>query len=427
LTTSEQETLGDDIVALEAGLYEVQIPGPDVITHGPDPRVRLDTRESPGGVGFEPGDAERAPVCGSDYFQHILYARTPGTADRLDTVRPQLQAVVRRMNAILNQDALTSGGVSADYKVLCGGDHQPRVDGFVSPSAGFDDVVQAARASGFNAPMADYTIFFDGGGGDCGVGSYIDDERLSASNHSNEGGGYAVIYRSCWFSETPMHENAHAQGAVQYGSPYSTGSGGHCWDENDVMCYSPDGGDLHQGGIINRCNDRIHFDCGNDDYFDASPEAGEYLAGHWNLGSPLNNFIDFGPPTANPPPTNPIGGLIGAVSGTVSSLLGGIGSASGRGVAGAPGNWAYFKTRVRSGTAALNVSLTGPASTDLDLYLRRGTKPTDLRYSCQSARDASTEACRARNPRAGAWFIGVHTAGGAPGAEFSLRSRQLRR
>ena len=99
-----------------------------------------------------------------------------------------------------------------------------------------------------------------------------------------------------------MHENGHNEGAVQYGAPFSTGTGAHCWDENDVMCYSPDGGDLHQQGTIIRCTDQLHFDCGNDDYFDSSPESCEYLATHWNLGSRLNRFIAFGAGSSNTPP-----------------------------------------------------------------------------------------------------------------------------
>jgi alpha-tubulin suppressor-like RCC1 family protein len=38
----------------------------------------------------------------------------------------------------------------------------------------------------------------------------------------------------------------------------------------------------------------MHYDCGHDDYFDAAPEPGEYLASHWNVGSTLNRFIAFG-------------------------------------------------------------------------------------------------------------------------------------
>jgi hypothetical protein len=60
------------------------------------------------------------------------------------------------------------------------------------------------------------------------------------------------------------------------------------------MCYSPDGGDLHQGGTVLLCSDALHFDCGWNTYFDSDPENGEYLDNHWNIGSPVNRFIVFG-------------------------------------------------------------------------------------------------------------------------------------
>ena len=85
-----------------------------------------------------------------------------------------------------------------------------------------------------------------------------------------------------------MHENGHNQGAVQPGAPHAT-PGGHCWDENDVMCYA-DGTRTDQP-IENRCAE-TSFDCGCDspaadgnDYFDSAPEPGEYLSTHWNIGS----------------------------------------------------------------------------------------------------------------------------------------------
>lgn len=268
--------------------------GTTLLTHGPDPK-----REDEGGLfshgtSLGVGDPERTPVCATDYYQHILYARVSGNTSNYSTAKPQIQASIRRSNAVLNEDSIGSGGPTADYKVLCdsGG---IRVDQLVVSGASFNSVVNSARSAGFDDENADYTVFLDATSATaCGVGSYESDESAGAGNANNLGGGYAVVYQGCWNDETAMHENGHNEGAVQYNAPYSTGSGGHCWDERDVMCYSPDGGDKHQTGTQLLCGEALHFDCGWNTYFDSHPEDGEYLDNHWNIGSPVNRFIVFG-------------------------------------------------------------------------------------------------------------------------------------
>jgi hypothetical protein len=47
------------------------------------------------------------------------------------------------------------------------------------------------------------------------------------------------------------------------------------------------------------CPSMTLFDCGYNDYFDAAPEPGEYLANHWNLGTQGQNFLRI---TAATPP-----------------------------------------------------------------------------------------------------------------------------
>jgi PKD repeat protein len=131
------------------------------------------------------------------------------------------------------------------------------------------------------------------------------DESPGAGNASNNPGapfsaGYAVSYGGCWFGRTPMHENGHNEGAVQAGAPDSTGTGGHCDEDWDVMCYL-DGGNIRQD-YPQPCSiaaGTLHFDCGWDSYFDSAPEPGEYLATHWNIGSSANRFIRFGGPSAD--------------------------------------------------------------------------------------------------------------------------------
>ena len=203
------------------------------------------------------------------------------------------------MDAALNQAAIDSGGTSADYKVKCDSADEIQVDAFQSTQTDaqttFSGVLSSARAAGFDAADADYTIFFDSSTPPaCGTGTYSPDERASADNYNNSGGDYAVVYSNCWTDRTAMHENGHNQGAVQYAAPFSTGDGAHCNDGHDVMCYS-DGGDKDVGMSV-FCGDRMRFDCRHDTYFDAAPEPGEYLQSHWNLGSRVNRFITFDAP-----------------------------------------------------------------------------------------------------------------------------------
>ena len=292
---SDLAVLGPGAIKQADGLYRIPLADGSVLfTHGADPVPNH-------GGSMDTSDPQRAPVCATDYYQHVLYGRLGGSTDRFASVKSAIQASIRRMDAVLNEESIASGNVPADYKVKCDSTGAIQVNTFTSTAADFSSVVSAARSAGYNLSNVDYTIFFDYQPPDyCGVGSYINDESLSVFNSNNGGGGYGVSYSECWTNETPMHENGHNQGAVQYNAPYSTGSGGHCYDENDVMCYSPDGGDKNQTGTIDRCTDRLHFDCGNDSYFDSATESGEYLSNHWNVGSSLNRFIVFGPPVQAP-------------------------------------------------------------------------------------------------------------------------------
>jgi len=301
--------------------------------------------------------------------------------------------------------------------VRCDAAGEIAVGYFISEGPTFAEIVTAARAAGFDDPSADYTIFFDGSADTgCGIGSYIDDERLSADNRNNTGGGYGVTYSGCWAGPTPMHENGHNMGAVQYGSPNSTGSGGHCNEENDVMCYSPDGGDRNQSGTIFRCSGYSRFDCNFDDYFDAMPEPGEYLASNWNLGSPLNRFISFSLDTSEEEPVSPEAVVEPLISGGDPTEP----------TSPAPGEWSRFRFKVPRDARALKVKLTADASADLVLYIRSHTAPTRKRFDCRSRSDAGRAVCRVRNPVRGKWYAGVLNRGTVAGAPFRL-SRKIRR
>ncbi len=287
--------LGSGAELLPNGLYRVTLPdGYSMTTHGGDP-LRADVSLNP----FAPGAPQRPPVCATGNVQHVLYGHPAVISQsRLDKVKEEIRTHIRNMNALLNQAALESGGVTADYRVACDATGEIRVDGFVNPTLVpyFSTVVAAARNAGFTDPNVDYSIFYDGNfPGICGIAEISLDSRPTADNRNNSG-GYAVTYEKCWFSRTPMHENGHNQGAVQSGAPNHDGTQ-HCTEQLDVMCYP---------STSRACPTSVLYDCGYDTYFDANPEPGEWLASHWNIGSRVNRYIVFGNAPAPAPEPEPV-------------------------------------------------------------------------------------------------------------------------
>jgi hypothetical protein len=282
--------LGDAARVRADGLYAVKVAGGrTLLTHGPDP--------APVGGPQRRGAAngpERPPVCSRDSYTHFLLGLPRGRAVHTARSRRQAKRAISRANGLLNESSGRAGGPSADLEVRCTRRGRIALPKLRYRRLSFGSLVRLAQRRGFDDPATDYVVVVKGRGADtCGAASFEGDERLSALNINNVRGGYAAVYRPCWTGEDVLHEIGHLQGAVQYRAPYSTGNGRHCWDERDVMCYAPDGGDLHQAGTVARCK-TISFDCGNDTYFDPTPEAGEWLSEHWNLGSPLNAYVRFG-------------------------------------------------------------------------------------------------------------------------------------
>ncbi len=213
-----------------------------------------------------------------------------------------------------------------------------------------------------------------------------------------------------------MHESAHNMGAVQYDAPNSTGSGIHCNESYDVVCYTPDGGDRNQGATAYRCPGRARFDCNFDDYFDAAPEPGEYLESHWNLGSPLNSFLNFEGTQA---PTQPYAALA-----SLQKLPG-----NGKKIAGAagkPGDWQRYSVRVPGNAERLRVALEVGEGANLALYVRRQLAPTKQRFDCRQRAVRSNAECDRKDPPGGRWIVGVLTRGGEAGTPYTLRAKVRR-
>jgi hypothetical protein len=406
------------------GLYEVRVDsGPPLLTHGPDPPSAFLHRDilDPPVIAGESSVSLRQPICATDHYQRIFYARPSSAPDRSAAVAPTIRRIVQTMDATLNEDSLASGGPTADYKVLCDSSGAIRIDSLTTSDGLFSTIVNAVTSllggllgggGTSGVTTVNRTIFFDGTQSNtCGLGSFLPDEQPGAANANNSGGGTAIVYQPCWDAETAMHENGHNQGAVQNGAPDSTGLGAHCWDEEDIMCYSPDGGTKHQGGTSDRCIDRIHFDCDHNDYFNTSSSPGGYLATHWNIGSRVNRFLVFNQ-GAQPTPTLKRGRYKTGYTGT-------------------PGSWRYFKVKLPKGARKLRFTLSGCATVgcqpNLDLFARPRHKPTLASFKRSSQGPTSVEAVKIARPKVGLWFAGVYARSGNALSQFSIRATYKKR
>ena len=151
-------------------------------------------------------------------------------------------------------------------------------------------------------PGVNYLVFVDFALPTLGAaaGSWSADDSPWATNVANmpahsriaylEGGGddfFGSQQLAAQYADQVLHEVLHTLGAVQPSAPHFSG-GAHCYELYDVMCYTPKDGTT--GGYLNDCaisseapNPGKPLDCGRDDYFNASPSRGSYLAAHWNL------------------------------------------------------------------------------------------------------------------------------------------------
>ena len=132
------------------------------------------------------------------------------------------------------------------------------------------------------------------------AGSWAQDDSPWGTNAANmtahsryaylQGGGddfFGSEQLASQYADQLLHEVLHTLGAVQPSAPHFSG-GAHCYQLYDVMCYTPKDGTSDV--FLRECelsreapNPGKPLDCGGDDYFNASPAPGSYLAAHWNL------------------------------------------------------------------------------------------------------------------------------------------------
>ena len=132
-----------------------------------------------------------------------------------------------------------------------------------------------------------------------GQGDIREDDTPGPGNAHNRGGLVSVLYGSGspdfmggygtgFTAHAATHEVGHNLGAVQQSAPNSTGAY-HCRDGFAIMCYD-DGGPTATQIDPRPCTsgalftyDNTAFDCGENDYLAAHPDAASYLFGRWNI------------------------------------------------------------------------------------------------------------------------------------------------
>lgn len=76
------------------------------------------------------------------------------------------------------------------------------------------------------------------------------------------------------------------------------------------------------------------------------------------------------------------------------------------GLSAASGSDVVYTLEVPSGASNLNFQISGGTG-DADLYVRRGSAPTDSSYDCRPYRAGNNESCSFASPGAGTWYVRV--------------------
>jgi trypsin len=89
------------------------------------------------------------------------------------------------------------------------------------------------------------------------------------------------------------------------------------------------------------------------------------------------------------------------------------------GLSGARNSFAHRSLTVPAGALALSVVVRGGAG-DADLYVRRGSQPTQQQFNCRPFLDGNSEFCTIDAPQAGTWFVSLRAFAAFSGASMTV-------
>lgn len=252
---------------------------------------------------FVPGTfGQHLPTfCGGDGVSgkrvQAMYVREAGSNDRYGAVKNILLEELRTISDAVYVSGVQTGG-GRQVRWVTEGACQLSILNVTVPAGALDTWqagINALDGMGYNKPDRKYLIFADESeqGIGCGLGTKYADTRPTGNLNDTQT-GYARVDTLCWTRgenaphSSALHELGHVLGAVMDESPNSTG-GGHCTDENDVMCYADGGPKIPNTDDPMRyvCPSVLEdlFDCNGDDYFNVNPAPGSWLATHWNVAN----------------------------------------------------------------------------------------------------------------------------------------------
>ncbi|MGP3980452.1 RICIN domain-containing protein [Streptomyces sp. KR80] len=216
-----------------------------------------------------------------------LYVRGDAQADRYQQYKGTFQTFADQIDAAFVEGAGRTGG-TRHVRFVHDGNCRAVIDNVVIPQSAMssvDSITNELKARGYNRSDRKYLFYHDSSGCGLAYGNGGDD-RPGADNPYNAGPHYAAMGTGCWTWQASAHELLHNLGAVQRSAPHAT-QYGHCWDDEDIMCYDDGGIPNPPGGLQKLCSGapENQIDCRNDDYFHTNPPSGSYLATHWNVAN----------------------------------------------------------------------------------------------------------------------------------------------
>jgi hypothetical protein len=258
-------------------------------------------------AGFQRGGKLFCEIEDTEPSFQVMFARLNGTESRLEERRTHINRALLEMAGTFSESAQNSGGQMIP-KVQMAEDCWPEILEIEVPRASLTSTAgirNELHGQGFSSNDRKYLVYVDGRDiflPYCGESTLQNDSDAGQENRNNTRLSRIVIAAVCWDGASVAHEGSHALGGVQHDAPNATG-GWHGIDENDLLSYSDypnypptrlDCPDPYAANLL---------DCNHNDFLNAHPAPGSYLATHWNI---YNSSFVWNPGETGEPPIPPV-------------------------------------------------------------------------------------------------------------------------